>query len=255
MKKFLLATTALGFALPGASAADLPVKARAPMAIPAPFSWGGWYVGVAGGATYLNGNLKWGKAFDTSPYQVDCIGGGTVGVPCSSVPKFGGIFGGQVGYNWQFGSLVLGAEGEFAGLFNTDRSLVYHDGTGVNAYGNAKSDALWSIRGRAGLAFDRTLAYATAGYASIRQEISITGDYSAGPSKKWIDALAVGAGIEHAFTNNLSLRLEGIYYAAKDGKHIQDCTYAGDCTYGKTFRANPSQLVVRVGVNYLFSGR
>src|SRR5215210_6047320 len=84
MKRLLVAAVvSLGFAaasLP-ATAADIapsrmmPVKAAAYL----PFNWGGWYAGL---------NLGGG------------IGGDVTGV----------IFGGQLGYNWQFGQWVFGVE-------------------------------------------------------------------------------------------------------------------------------------------------
>lgn len=253
MKKILLTTTMLSVLSTATLAADLRPVLKAPvMAVPE-FSWTGFYLGISGGSAYSTGNLNWGKAFSNTPGQVDCMGGGATAVPCTSVPQSGWIVGGTAGFNWQSGAVVYGVEATLSGQFGLNRSLNYYNDT-LNAIGTAETKASFEIRSRTGLAFQNTLAYVTGGFAWLRQDVSITGDYAAGPTTEWVPALVVGAGIEHAITNNLTIKGEALYYAAKDGSRVKDCTYSGDCSYGKTFKANPSQWVARIGINYLFNG-
>src|SRR5918994_232195 len=102
MKKFLLSATAL-VALPAAAAAaDLPVRTAPPAPIVAAplFTWTGFYAGV---------NAGWG--WRNSDRETVVIGGavpGTLFFPDNGDGGFTG--GGQIGYNYQIGSFVIGLE-------------------------------------------------------------------------------------------------------------------------------------------------
>src|SRR6478609_10839090 len=98
MKKYLLASVAaLGIVAAGAaSAADLPSRKgpiAAPVYVPV-FTWTGFYVGA-------NAGYGWGNTSTNNLGQVGDLDGF--------------IGGGQVGYNYQIGQFVLGAEADFQG--------------------------------------------------------------------------------------------------------------------------------------------
>src|SRR5690348_12422966 len=101
-RSFLIATSA-GFAaatMPGAQAADMPIKA--PRYVEQPASWAGWYIGAnVGGA--------WQNTTASSSYQGFALDNNTFS-------KSGFIGGGQLGYNWQQGNFVFGIEGDISGL-------------------------------------------------------------------------------------------------------------------------------------------
>src|SRR5215813_3619366 len=109
----------VGMALP-ASAADMPVKA--PPAVPAApvaYNWTSCYLGVNGGG-------KWSD-FHTDHF----VGTGALGLGPLFFPFDGnngssntsGMFGGQVGCQWQSGGWVFGFEGDFDGT-NLRRTFV-----------------------------------------------------------------------------------------------------------------------------------
>src|SRR5262249_53780107 len=89
-----------------ALAADLAVKApRAAPALLPVYNWTGFYIGINGGGAWQSGDTQtvdWTSAgFDPGP-----------SFPNSTNGK--GIFGVQLGYNYQFPSnWVLGVEGDF----------------------------------------------------------------------------------------------------------------------------------------------
>src|ERR1700674_5361823 len=147
MKKILLCVAAiLALTTTHGVAADLPYKAPkvvAPAQLP---DWTGFYIGANAG-----GGIAHGKFFD-----MDCF-------TCVDVAFHRGFgeIGGQVGYNWQFGRTVLGVEGDI------NWASVNESGRINNLFESSqfKMDAFGSIRARAGLAFDRTLFYVTAGPA------------------------------------------------------------------------------------------
>src|ERR1039458_324896 len=81
-----------------AQAADLPGRSNSPSYYKAPpelpFSWTGFYAGI-------NGGYAWGQSGWSDP---------AVGVDSGNFNTSGGLVGGQLGYNWQTGPVVLGIE-------------------------------------------------------------------------------------------------------------------------------------------------
>jgi outer membrane immunogenic protein len=181
MKKILLASVALfGFA-GAASAADLPIRSAPPAPIVAAvpvFTWTGFYVGV-------NAGYGWNAN--------DSI---TVGGVRFDLDDEGGFVGGaQAGYNYQIGSFVVGLEGDIQYAdFGGDERFDF-DGDGILDDDFNNSDWFGTVRARAGVAFDRALIYATGGFAFADDATGWT----------------VGGGLEYAFTNNLSAKIEGLY--------------------------------------------
>src|SRR4051794_16082873 len=188
----LLAATAITTAsISAASAADLPVRAAPPPIIAAPiFTWTGFYIG---------GNLGWGWRNSNNdpvilggPGVPGGLAGGTLIFDNNNDGAFTG--GGQIGYNYQIGSWVIGVETDIQGIDNGNNTAVFIPGpgfTGTFVPGRFESSADWwgSTRVRAGVAFDRVLIYATGGVAYTDND---TG---------W----AVGGGLEWALPTNWNL--------------------------------------------------
>src|SRR5262249_10917920 len=102
--------------------------------------WTGFYVGINGGGGW--GNSQWD------------------GLIINSFDVSGGLIGGTVGYNWQFGQALIGAEGDvdWSGIRDTTTVLCP---TGCET----RNKWLATVRGRLGYAFDRFLPYFTGGLA------------------------------------------------------------------------------------------
>src|SRR5882724_9701270 len=114
MKRLLVAAVglvSLGFAAASgpATAADIAPSRMLPVKAPAylPFNWGGWYAG-------LN------------------LGGGFTDVS-------GVVFGGQIGYNWQFGNWVFGLETDIQFSGQDNNSVI----TGFGATLADKQELNW----------------------------------------------------------------------------------------------------------------
>ena len=109
MKKSCLALIAAAtIASATAQAADMAVKAPPPP-IPVPiFTWTGFYLGGNVGGAWTS-NRIWEDRFGLEWNR-------------SSDARF--IGGGQIGYNWQFNSFVLGIEGDIDGMVNKSRNNV-----------------------------------------------------------------------------------------------------------------------------------
>jgi outer membrane immunogenic protein len=162
-----------------AGAADLAVKAPVYKAPPPIIisNWAGFYIG-------FNGGGGWGKD--------------TFGVSQHNLSTSGGVFGGQAGYNWQFGSWVVGVEGDFDGA-----SISKTDAFGFNQ----KTDELASARARLGYSvLPNLLAYGTAGYAYGHTTI----DQGVGSVNQ--NGWAAGGGLEYKVWGPLIARGEYLHY-------------------------------------------
>jgi outer membrane immunogenic protein len=164
-----------------AGAADLPPYYQPGPAYNPIYTWTGFYVGINGGGGW--GSSQWDalNSFDVS----------------------GGLIGGTVGYNWQFGQAVVGAEGDidWSGIKGT---------TTVLCPGGCETRNKWlaTARGRLGLAFDRFLPYVTGGLAfgDINATVPILPGGSIS-NAGW----TVGAGLEVGLVSNVSLKAEYLY--------------------------------------------
>ncbi len=232
-----LALAAAGcFALSTAvMAADLPQRTYAPPppVIPA-FTWTGFYIG-------LNAGVGWSDGADvavTDPLRgaVSLSGGGASGF----------VGGGQIGYNVQFGAAVVGLE---ADIQYADLGSDYNfAGNGYGFFGlsnGSDSQYLGTVRARLGYAIDRTLIYITGGlaYGGLNSTWWSGGTSNTG----W----TIGGGVEYAFTNNWTVRLEGLYVNLDAGNRTINFVGPGG-NYIVAGGSGDGGGLVRVGVNYKF---
>jgi outer membrane immunogenic protein len=203
LKKVLLAGVALvALGSAAATAADLPSRSAPPVyAAPVPvFTWTGFYVGGQGGGVA-------GGDFD---FRNNTVAGG----PVTARASVGGfVAGGQVGYNWQWGNIVAGIEGDVFYSDYGNRLSFAGPGFGAGSV-SARADGFSAnATGRIGYAFGRTLVYAKGGWAyldSVRFSAAGLG-LGAGSVRTDMDGWTVGGGIEHAIMDNVSLGIEYRY--------------------------------------------
>jgi outer membrane immunogenic protein len=240
----------------GAVAADLPVRSPAPAPAPvyAPiFTWSGLYVGVNAG--YAGDKFEY-------PY-----GGDIFGVPYSGKPSIssgGGLFGAQVGYNWQFArNWVLGIEADYQwsnieGNVNINGAIAGLGALTVSA--GSEITSFGTVRGRLGYSWDRALLYVTGGWAYGKIDsgaaIALTpagggGGFGGGLSRGTThNGWTAGVGMEYALTNNLSLKTEYLYVDL-GGKNLYSANYGRGTT--AALEVETRFHVVRAGMNYRFN--
>jgi opacity protein-like surface antigen len=189
----------------GVLAADLAVKAP-PAPVPV-WSWAGWYIGTHNAA--YAGSTKFDDPFGPSIFG-----------DRATTPGYG--WGGQIGYNWQFGKWVYGLE--------TDATWLTSNGTVtcgafsafyVSANCGAKPDAFGTVTARVGAVLGpegHTLAYAKGGFAWQRNAVTATnnnlyGDFlpQTNSSSFTQTGWTVGAGVEQALTPAWSVKFEYDY--------------------------------------------
>jgi outer membrane immunogenic protein len=213
MKRLGIISVAIASLGGAAVAADLPVKAPPP-AQPAPsmllpFTWTGAYAGANGGYGWTTGS------FDAT----------------------GGFGGGQIGYNFQTGNLVLGIEGDIAG---SDISQTF---TVQGVPFTFTNDTLASLRGRAGFAYNSWLFYGTAGAGWGHEKFSgTTAGGAPFSSSPWLSGPTAGAGVEWAFAPNWSTKVEYQHYWLGTAPNS-----VGGVPPGKV-----DIDTLKIGINYLF---
>jgi outer membrane immunogenic protein len=185
----------------------------------------------------------------------------------------------QAGYNWQIDRFVWGIEGDIQitgerGGVTICPAVPGACGTGF-VFGTANYSLPWfgTLRGRAGVAWDRVLFYATGGLAVGEIKADYTDGFVGLPSLApfaigsrsstrigWV----AGGGIECAIDNNWSIKAE--YLHVDLGSVNQSVTATTSVSLGTffgspiiltqtlngAFRTHLTDDIVRVGVNYKF---
>jgi len=221
MKRAFFALVGLVALTATAAAADLSRPApqpyyKAPVVVPA-YSWTGFYIGLNGGGGF--GRSAWDSTggFNTS----------------------GGLVGGTVGYNYQFGQAVVGIEGDI------DWADINGTSTTVACPFGCKTSDSWlsTVRGRLGYAADRFMPFITGGAAFGDVKTSTPGFVGANNSEAgW----TLGAGLEFALAQNWTAKAEYLYVDL--GKFNCGLSCGGFVTNNVSFTTN----LVRAGVNYRF---
>jgi outer membrane immunogenic protein len=236
-----------------ALAADLPPAAPPPRApavyvppAPPPFSWTAFYIG---------GNV--GAGWNTATIS-DSLTNSSWGV--NNNTTF--IGGGQVGGNLQFNALVVGVEADFDWFANSNNS-----GNGVqvdSTFLQGSNNGRWvtTVTGRLGVAIDRLLLYAKGGGAWVGSNnltltnVSGTGNY-AFTNNNTNTGWTAGAGVEWAFVDNVSARLEYDYVGLSDQTYTIPSTFPtgpnGTVFAGDTFSSTSRNIqMLTLGINVLF---
>lgn len=244
MKKYVLATALVGLGSAPSIAADLAARpyTKAP-ALAAVYDWTGFYIGV-------NAGVGLGR----DRFQHDFLGVGSVYSFYAS-PQ-GGFGGGQIGYNWQTGSvlgpIVFGVEADIQGAGLSDDRTSFNEGAVLRNY-NQKLDWFGTARGRIGIAKGPVLSYVTAGfaYANVKTSASATfgGVTNTFSNERTQGGWVVGSGVEAALGGNWTGKIEYLYLNL--GNHSDIATLGAATPINTELREN----IFRVGLNYRIGGK
>lgn len=165
------------------------------------FNWSGSYFG--GHAGYARNDVDWSVAAT----------GGTI-YRLDSKGLFGGV---HAGHSLQQGNWVYGVEADI-NTGNFDRSIGI---AGTDFTISAGLEWFGSVRGRVGVTNDRWLAYVTGGYAFGKFENSFVSPLLfavQGFFSETRHGWTLGTGLEYAFANNFTARVEYRYsdYGSKN---------------------------------------
>ena len=239
MKRILFTTVSLGVLglMSPALGADLPMKA-APVVTPL-YDWSGFYVGVFGGGGMGNHNYNNGTPNGYANYLIN-------------YDSTGGIGGGEVGYNAQSGSIVVGveADGFWSGIKGSDATQFFA-GTNplVVAIDTTKLKDGASFRARAGIAVDRLLLFFDGGWAlGYLDHTNFVPGVGTDQFTVHRSGLAAGGGIAYAINNNLIGKFEYRYYDF--GRFVRSNPITGVLPY----TIDSTYSVVTLGLDYKFGG-
>jgi outer membrane immunogenic protein len=217
-----------------ALAADIsspPVRSPAVAAPISAYNWTGFYVGANAGWGWVKGKAD--GCFDDF---------------CASFSKLldGFVGGGQLGFNYQTGNLVWGAEADTQ--WTDAKETITGSVFGVQFSQAVRLSHFETIRGRLGVAMGTWLPYVTAGYGwgTAKGTLTVPGVGSANTSDShglWV----VGAGVEAALAGNWTWKLEYLYLNTGD---IDESVTAGGDTLKATAKVSVS--TARLGLNYRF---
>lgn len=233
-----LSACALVFALPLTTAYGADLAPRRPVIVPpiqqTSYDWTGYYAGVIAGT---------GRYWDHAVEYYTATGAAT-GV-AYGYHQTGASFGGRIGANYQYGSIVVGAE---ADLEVARLGGIFYDppiGSGNDLY-----ELQGSLRGRLGFAWDRVLIYGTGGLAFARIETRYS-DLSGGVNEYFKDnrfGWTLGGGVDYALTDKLILGADFRYSDFGKVTHASNAAFPGILT-GKHQQAGG---VVHASLSYKF---
>jgi outer membrane immunogenic protein len=211
VKYLLVLLCGLASVAGSAFAADLPKREIGPAPALAPvFTWAGFYIGTQTAAINLDGNVRTsGNAGSTIAEVASLRRPGSLSLDDTNLAS-----GAQVGFNVQYGAIVLGLEGDLAFADVSPRSLFFSPASDPSAF---RQDLEWfgTARGRVGFAFDQALIYATGGLAfgDVTNKVAFlrNTDFAfqhMGRSSDWGVGYAIGGGVEFllpAFLGDFSI--------------------------------------------------
>ena len=263
MKKFLLAAAVLtALTVGSAMAADLPMRAPAytpPPPVTAIYSWTGCYIGANVGGGWTSNSNTFGDPLPSPaargfvPINVGTNGSGVVA-------------GGQAGCNLQVApNFVVGIEGDFSwsgvkgeGTVGPIESILPGEPFVPDSLATSTQKVAWvgTVRGRAGVAFDRLLVYITAGVAFANLKTTADEVFPGVSNPGSLDANRIGwvggVGLEYAVTYNWIVRGEYLYH------QFASDTFVGYRvpvlpTFGIEYTTSRTNLnVARLAVSYKF---
>ncbi len=198
---------------------------------PVSYDWSGPYIGVQGG--YNSGES------DDVPWDSTGVRPLTENDGPADMKGFlGGIY---AGYNHQYNSFVMGVEADVN--LNNLKGDDEDRGGDTNGF-----EADWSgaLRVRSGYAIDNTLLYAAGGWAILNGDGTIRDDPGTPiieRHKTSFNGWTLGAGVEHAFSQNLVARVEYRY---------TDYSLEVEAYSGYDLGFEPKIHTVSVGLAYKF---
>ena len=208
-----------------------------------PFSWTGIYLGGNIGGAWSQRNVTdtvFGLTFDHTSSNARFIGGG------------------QIGYNYQLGNVVLGVEGEGDWISSNNKN-----GAGiliplVGTVGVTSNDKwLATAAARLGLTYDHWLFYWKAGggwvgHDNFTVHNFTTGSTIVGTGNRTDSGFLVGVGIEYALSNNWTVKVEYDYLNLGTQTFLVPTN--SPFLIGDTFANHTSNIqMAKVGFNYLFN--
>jgi outer membrane immunogenic protein len=222
----------------------MPVKAKAPA-----WNWTGVYIGINGG---------YGTASDPISQLVTFAGAPSASTFADArVAPAGGLFGGQAGFNWQSGALVLGLEGDadWADQHGASCGLSCSPALNPAIYLTVDQRLGWlaSARGRVGWANEGYLFFATGGaaFGGVKETDALPGIPATASFSQNRTGWTGGVGVEAQLWGNWTGKVEYLHFDL--GSMTNSFAFAAGPTVLNTTSSIRDNLF-RLGLNYKLGG-
>jgi outer membrane immunogenic protein len=238
MRKLLLGSAMSIAMVASASAADMYVKA------PPAWTWSGIYFGGSAGGLWDN------------------VDGSFVNPPPGtwSTSHSTGLLGGQVGLQKQFGSIVLGVEGNFLdalrGGGGTGPCNPVSACTAGFTLNEGLRDGLFTIGPRAGWALGSWLPYVTGGYASAKEYTEVDPTPGAAATQSTTTTHSgwyIGGGVDWLLAPHWVVGAEYRYYQFNSQTATPVSIPGGIPITANTWTIQPTASTAVLRLNYLFN--
>ena len=234
------------------------LRAQSTSKPPEEMTFRGFYVGVNGGGGWATTDTRFTPLPDATTFAA-------LRPTTLSPDPTGGFGGGQFGYNWQFGRLVLGLEADIQGGniegLTTVTPIIMNNGasagTGTFLLAHHDMSYFGTVRPRVGVVgWKRFLFYGTGGLAYGHVNWTATTDYKAVGGSFYTAGTdevragwTAGGGIEALLTRHWTVRGEYLYYDL--GSHPVVANPVPTIPALQVGYAQPvTGNVVRVGLSY-----
>lgn len=220
MKKLLLSATALTLLAAPALAADMAVRQAPPMVAATVYNWTGFYTASSiGGAWY---DVK-------GTYVLPPLG------DRHNADDSAGIYGSHVGIQYQWSNWVIGVEGGYNTLFNSNDwgSSTSPSGDCIASNAGRVCEArvrnYWTVGGKLGMAFGNWMVYGTAGYADGRVQtrtlltpanVVVVRDYTSERHGGWYAGAGVDMFVTKFLFSDLIIGVEYQHVALDTERHF-----------------------------------
>jgi len=226
------------------------------------YNWQGYYVGANIGWSRASSDISWSP----DPTHFLFVSNGVTfsdAGPISSASKntlaSNGAAGGiQTGYNWQWGNVVAGIEGDVTFMRNNANVTVGLPPPSQQALlsQSARLDWLVTVRPRLGYAWDNWLLYVTGGWAMGKavfsdQVTATTGEVLGTTTSRELNGWTVGAGVEYGLVSGWTLKAEYLYTDLGSAAVL-----IGPGVFGSVAGTNHTMTdqIARIGFNFRFGG-
>ena len=248
----LVSTIAIGLLAGTTSIALADGYGRAAPSAPVAYNWSGFYIGGSVGGAWES--IDW-RNVNPAPATLRSF----------SATKDEGTFGGHIGAQIQFGTIVVGVEAGGLGTF--DRYFTTTVGgtpctaivTIVSPICEARMKEVFTVGPRLGFAWDKFLVYGTGGWATGKVDTQFasgatgaTFDHTSHDQDGWF----AGGGIEYALTQNLIVGVEYQHIDLGNEDHLSRFDLLGvPCQLSVNCRdVSASEDIVRARLSYKFYG-
>lgn len=238
-KLITLCAIVTALAVTQASAADMsPVVITA-----APISWAGLYAGLHAGIAR--------SKVSVADNAKDGVNPGPFGYNAN-----GGFGGGQVGYNFQFGNIVTGIEGELGYMGLTGKGRISSASATSHQDLTLDSGLYADLTARLGYAFGSSLIYGKGGWAYFKTN-AMQATTNPGYDPTGTGALTgwtLGAGYEYRVSQNVGIKVEYQHFdfGSKGGYQTNVGDFSSPIGYKFTNEHKVRLDTIKVGLNYYF---